>query len=74
MSERSATTDENRGEAKPELTQIKAKRGDGERMTRELERVMDSDTAINVVGILVPFVLFALVLAWADWRTHGMRQ
>lgn len=35
---------------------------------------MPADTAFVLTGVLVAFVGFALILAWADHHTHGARK
>jgi len=34
---------------------------------------MPTETAIVIAGIFAVFAVFALVLAWADFRTRGYR-
>ena len=34
------------------------------------ERLMPTDSLIVTVGVIVAFAVFAIVLAWADRRTH----
>ena len=34
---------------------------------------MPTETAIVVAGIVVVFIVFAIVLAWADYQTRNVR-
>jgi len=37
-------------------------------------KTMPIETAVVVSAIIVPFAIFAVVLAWAEMQTRGMRN
>jgi hypothetical protein len=42
-------------------------------LPKERQITMPTETAIIVAGIVVVFVVFAVVLAWADYQTRNVR-